>query len=71
MLVHAVWLMAAKHGVGLWVDRVGTHDNISELPSREQYGLLAHLGAQWVQPQLPSELEEPRAWESVARLHLA
>ena len=39
-IVHCIWLFAAKHGINLRIDRVPTKDNISDLPSREEYGLL-------------------------------
>ena len=38
-LVHAVWLMAARNNVGLWIERVGTKDNIADDPSREEYNI--------------------------------
>ena len=43
-LVHAVWLQAAKLGIDMRVDRVPTEDNISDLPSSEDYVLLQKAG---------------------------
>jgi len=34
----------------LWIERVSSEDNISDLPSREQYDLMYCLGAQWRSP---------------------
>ena len=34
-LVHSQWTQAAEQGLNLYVLRVGTHDNIADLPSRE------------------------------------
>ena len=31
----------------VWIERVASDDNISDLPSREEYELLADLGARW------------------------
>ena len=33
-LVHSQWLHAAECGMTLFIKRVSTHDNISDLPSR-------------------------------------
>eukprot|EP00969_Alexandrium_andersonii_P070768 3123625-Alexandrium_andersonii.AAC.1 len=62
MLVHAVWLLAARRSIGLWIERVASDDNIADLPSRESYDALEALRAAWVPPRLPRELEDPRAW---------
>ena len=55
-LVHAVWLLAAKHDIGLFIDRVSSHDSVSDFPSRGSYELLAALRAEWREPELPVEL---------------
>ena len=34
-LVHEQWLQAAEYGMELFIRRVGTDDNIADLPSRE------------------------------------
>ena len=36
----------------LWIERVPTCENIADLPSREEYGLMEAIGAQWVPPML-------------------
>ena len=36
----------------LWVERVPTHDNVSDLPSREAYELMMEIGAIWRPPAL-------------------
>ena len=36
----------------LWIERVPTSENIADLPSREEYGLMEAIGAQWVPPML-------------------
>ena len=44
-LVHHQWLHAAVHGMELRVKRVATHDNIADLPSRGEFGILREHGA--------------------------
>ena len=65
LLVHGVWLLAAKARIGLWVERVPTDDNISDDPSREAYALLESIGANWCEPVVPPHLWEPEQWDSV------
>ena len=36
----------------LHIVRVPTDDNISDLPSREVYGLVKELGAKWQPPEI-------------------
>ena len=50
LIVHALWLHAARVGYGFWVERVPSKDNIADLPSREAYGVLEGLGAVWAEP---------------------
>jgi hypothetical protein len=66
LLVHGVWLLALRRRFGIWIERVPTDDNISDLPSRESYALLRQMGAQWVQPVLDHAFVRPCEWESVA-----
>jgi len=64
LIIHAIWLMCAKCGCGAWVERVGSHDNISDDPSREEYGLLTQHGATWHKPRIPKGIDRPRRWAS-------
>ena len=50
-IIHEVWTMALRIGAHLWIERVPSEDNISDLPSREEYRLL-HDGfnAKWRKP---------------------
>ena len=34
----------------IWIHRVPSEENISDLPSRESYELMCELGAKWVPP---------------------
>jgi len=52
-LVHEIWTLALMYGMGLWIDRVPSDDNLADLPSREEYKLLHKLGAVWRTPQIP------------------
>ena len=38
----------------LWVYRVPTDDNLSDLPSRNEYGILRELEAVWHEPCMAS-----------------
>ena len=60
--------MAARLNAGLWVERVGTHDNIADLPSRGQYNLLHKLGFKWSEPKFDKAFARQAEWEPVALL---
>ena len=49
-LIHNVWMQALLHHFALWVYRVPTDDNLSDLPSRCEYELIHELGAVWHDP---------------------
>eukprot|EP00959_Pyramimonas_sp_CCMP1952_P017125 363701-Pyramimonas_sp.AAC.1 len=44
-LVNCLWLKAAQQQIALRVDRAPSKFNIADLPSREEYDLLALLGS--------------------------
>ena len=52
--------------MGLWIERVLTDDNVSDLPSRESYALMNEMKAVWVAPKLDKAFHTPSTWESVA-----
>ena len=64
--VHSIWLMAARNGHGIWIERAPTKLNISDLPSRESHELLQQLGAVWLKPVLDKALWRPAAWQNAA-----
>ena len=45
-----VWMQALLQHFALWVYRVPTDDNLSDLPSRGEYELIHELGAVWHDP---------------------
>ena len=45
--------MALAWGIGIWLDRVPSVDNVADLPSREDYALLKEMGAKWRGPRIP------------------
>jgi len=50
-IIHEVWTMALRIGAHLWIERVSSEENVSDLPSREEYGLLQdEFGAKWRKP---------------------
>ena len=50
-LIHEIWELAFQRRIQLWIERVPTKDNISDLPSRGQFAFLDALGAQWCHPR--------------------
>ena len=57
-LVHDIWLHALQHSIHLWIERVPSHDNIADSPTRGAYLLmekLRELGqGRWMQPVVAS-----------------
>ena len=51
-IVHDIWTHALLNRSFLWIERVNTHDNISDLPSREKYELMEEIGAKWRKPAI-------------------
>ena len=49
-IVHQIWSIAFLNRTHLWMERVGTEYNISDLPSRGSYKLLRELKAKWRAP---------------------
>ena len=50
-IIHKIWTMAFEIGAHVWIERVASAENISDLPSRTDYDLLYHeFGAQWREP---------------------
>ena len=68
LLVHSIWHLSVKFGVGIWFERVASALNIADEPSREKYDTLLALGAKWVAPNLAPELWEPNAWATTKQL---
>ena len=62
-LVHGIWLFAARRKLGIWIGRVPTHENIADLPSREEYDLLQSMGASWVSPHMDNIAWSVQDWE--------
>ena len=63
--MHCIWKRAAELGLEIWVDRVPTHDNIADDPSREHYELLDKLGAVSIDPVLDHCFTKPESWEAL------
>ena len=52
-IIHEIWTLAFQIGAHLWIERVSSVDNISDLPSRAEYSLLyEEFDAQWREPVL-------------------
>ena len=50
----------------LWIERVPSALNVADLPSREEYGLLAKMNAVRVAPTLDQAFLEPAAWSALS-----
>ena len=57
-LIHEIWSHAAGNKMGVWIVRVPSDDNISDLPSRFEYGMLEELGAVWRAPGIAKPMLE-------------
>ena len=61
-LVHAQWTHAAQKNISMWVKRVSTDDNIADLPSRDEFGVLQAVGATYCEPALHETAWMPETW---------
>ena len=66
-LIHNMWSQIARCHMNVWVCRVGTHDNIADLPSRNEYLALRFAGAQFVEPEFHVSYESADAWAEFVR----
>ena len=62
LLSHATWMLAAQLGLSIWFERVPTKLNVADLPSRDDFGLLVQLGAEWKEPVVPPGIHQPELW---------
>ena len=53
-LCHLFVSQALQNRTYIWVERVPSHDNISDSPSRCAYGLMKEMGATWKKPVIAS-----------------
>ena len=65
LLVHATWLLAARGGIALWIERVASEDNVSDEPSRGEMTAMAALDATWHAPVLPRQIWHPDRWMEI------
>ena len=72
MLVHQIWTHAILNRMRLWVERVPSHDNISDDPSRECYSLMKAFGATWRKQVLAAvyDAEHPLGSLDTLALHV-
>eukprot|EP00973_Karenia_brevis_P041837 5791564-Karenia_brevis.AAC.1 len=61
-LVHEQWFQAAVLGIKLYVTRVGTKENIADLPSRMDFAFLRKMGACEYKPVLIEKYEKAETW---------
>ena len=65
-VVHCLWKRAALLSADLQVERVPTQENVADLPSREEYGLMHAIGAEFVAPELHADFYHPSAWRALS-----
>ena len=68
LIVHGIWLHATRSGYSLWIERVASHENIADLPSRGAFDVLDSLGAAWVTPYIDAAFLRPMDWQDVTIL---
>ena len=49
-LIHEIWTHALLNQTYIWIERVASEYNISDLPSRMNYELVREMGAVWKAP---------------------
>jgi len=68
-IIHEIWTMALQSGIHLWLERVPTDDNVSDLPSRQEYSLLQEMGSVWREPVIASMFLADRQDEGMQSCH--
>ena len=61
--VHEHWTDAAERHTSLWVERVGAHDNIADLPSCGEFRVLEQAGAQYAATILRKQCWDKETWD--------
>ena len=63
-LVHEQWSFLVTNGISVHVERVSTHDNIADAPSRESGTprVLYALGAWYTHPVMPEHVSDHETW---------
>ncbi len=59
------WLLAAKWGLTLWVERAASDDNLSDEPSRMLYTTVEQLDSKFVKAWLLQQFARPQLWTEV------
>ena len=59
-------MRALELGLGLYVSRVPTHENLSDNPSREEYDVLRRMKAVYVEPHLSHHFRRALSWEALS-----
>ena len=64
-LAHCMWKFAYSMRISIFVLRVASALNLSDLPSREDYALLQRIG-QFRPPELASIFRRPQSWTALS-----
>ena len=63
-LVHSQLMFAIRHRMSLFVKRVGTAENIADIPSREDSRqFMDYIGAKFIDPVIAEGCDTPNSWE--------
>ncbi len=60
-LIHEIWSHALCNGTALWLERVDSESNLSDLPSRMEYDFVCELDAVWHEPKIAKIYHDPAA----------
>ena len=66
-LIHQMWAHISRLLIFAWICRVPTDDNISDLPSRQEYAILRREGAVFRDPYLDTGYLRPEVWAEFNR----
>ena len=58
-LIHEIWTHCFLNKTYLWIERVTSSENLSDLPSREDYRLLDELNFSWRAPMVATHWFDP------------
>jgi hypothetical protein len=58
-LIHEIWSHCWVNSIYIWIERVASKDDISDLPWREEYALVYEMGGVWRPPQVATLYVDP------------
>ena len=61
-LIHQMWAHISRNHIYAWICRVPTDDNLADLPSRGEYGILHRINARFCPLRLDAGYMRPEVW---------